>query len=60
MVLQDDQFHKAVRQRILTDLKNTEWALFDELQTIYETEKKEHALAIQEQTITALHAEAAC
>lgn len=31
---------------------------FDELQTVYETEQKEHALAIQEQTIARLYAEA--
>lgn len=31
---------------------------FDELQTIYETGQKEHALAIQEQTIARLNAEA--
>jgi tetratricopeptide (TPR) repeat protein len=31
---------------------------FDELQTIYETKQKEHAIALQEQTIAALNADA--
>ena len=51
-------YHKAYQSldKKLFDEKRTRQ--FDELQTIYETEQKEHALAIQEQAIARLQAEA--
>lgn len=47
--------HTALDKKLFDERRTRE---FDELQTIYETEQKEHALAMQEQTIAALNAEA--